>query len=399
MTAPLLLDIVLAFVLVAYAITGYRQGFVWSVFSMAGFTLGAIVGIWQLPTILSSWDLAQDGRVRVAALLLGVLLLGWVGQVLGAVAGNALRGKVKVGGWSRADAFLGAVVVTVVAAMLMWFLGAALRASGNPAVARAMSESRVLRAVGAVMPEASTEVFADFRSYLSNQGFPQVFAGLAPEPIIPVEDPDSAIAQSAAVKEARASVVKVTTQSRRCGQGQEGTGWVLGKDRIVTNAHVVAGADWIRVEGLDDSALARVVVFDPERDLAVLDAPGLDAPALDRGADLKRGESGAVVGFPLDGPYSVSAARVRQTLDARGYDIYGEERVVREIYSLNTLVQPGNSGGPLLDERGDVVGVIFAKSLDDDRTGYALTLEEAQPVLDAGISAVQGVSTGACIVG
>jgi len=131
----------------------------------------------------------------------------------------------------------------------------------------------------------------------------------------------------------------------------------------------------------------------------VLSVPGLSLPPLQLGGEVRRGESAAVPGFPLDGPYRVVSARVRAQLDARGLDIYGRERVVREIYSLATTVQPGNSGGPLLDPQGRVVGVIFAKSLEDDTTGYALTLAEAKPVLDAAADAQSEVDTGACVAG
>jgi S1-C subfamily serine protease len=262
-----------------------------------------------------------------------------------------------------------------------------------------MAESKVMQIVNTMVPEETGQVFASFRGFLSSQGFPQVFGGLAPEPITPVQDPDPAVARSQAIRAAGRSVVKVTTQSESCRRGQEGTGWVLTPGRIVTNAHVVAGADEVNVEGSDQTLRARVVIFDPRRDLAVLDVPGLLAPALRLGGDVTRGDSAAVPGFPLDGPYRVVSARVRGELDARGLDIYGRERVVREIYSLATVVQPGNSGGPLLDTDGRVVGVIFAKSLEDDTTGYALTLDEAKPVLDAAASAGARVDTGACLAG
>ena len=250
-----------------------------------------------------------------------------------------------------------------------------------------------------MVPEQTGEIFAGFRGFLSSQGFPQVFGGLVPEPITPVQDPDPAVARSAPVREAGRSVVKVTTISASCQRGQEGTGWVLTPGRIVTNAHVVAGSSEVRVEGGDQLLRGRVVVFDPERDLAVIDVPGLTLPALPLGSELEPGGSAAVPGFPLDGPFSVVSARVRSVLEARGRDIYGDEQVQREIYSLATTVQPGNSGGPLLDTRGRVVGVIFAKSLEDAGTGYALTLAEAKPVLEAGATASREVDTGACVPG
>jgi S1-C subfamily serine protease len=400
MNGALLFDILLCFVLVAYAITGYRQGLLASIGSIIGFLTGSLVAMWKLPELLARWDaVADDLRLRILVLVLGVVLLGWLGQFLGSLLGATIRGKVKLGALRTVDAVLGSVLVVLAAAAIMWFLGGALRSSGTPALAKLMSESQVLRSIGAVMPQQTGQVFADFRGFLSDQGFPKVFEGLAPEPITPVEAPDPAIAQSAAIAAARQSVVKITAESDSCQQGQEGTGWVLSTSRIVTNAHVVAGADRVHVQVRNRTVNARVVVFDPDRDLAVLSVQELDVPALPLGDELEQGELAAVPGYPMNGPYVVVSARVRAVLDARGYDIYNADRVLREIYSLYTQVRPGNSGGPLLDIDGRVVGVIFAKSLDDDSTGYALTLDEAKPVLDAAASATRAIDTGACLIG
>ena len=173
---------------------------------------------------------------------------------------------------------------------------------------------------------------------------------------------------------------------------------MLRRGTVVTNAHVVAGMSRprVRVGGAGPAYQGRVVVFDPVRDLAVVDVPGLPAPALPRAADLSRGDSAVVAGFPLDGPYRLDAARVREVLEARGEDIYGQGPSVREVYSLYARVRPGNSGGPLLSPSGEVVGIVFAKSLDADDTGYALTMDEARPVLDAARTATRPVDVGDC---
>jgi S1-C subfamily serine protease len=400
MSGGVVLDIALLLLLGLYAASGYRQGLIASVFSLVGFFAGAMIAVWQLPSMLARFpSIADDTRTRVIVLVLGVVLLGWLGQYLGSLAGASIRRRVGPMSLRKVDAVLGAVVVALAAAVIVWFLGGSLRTVGNPTIAKAMSESRVLRAVNAVMPEQTGDVFAGFRGFLSSQGFPQVFGGLAPEPITPIQQPDPGVASSSAVAKAKSSVVKITTASESCQRGQEGTGWVLSPGRVVTNAHVVAGSDLVRVQGRDQMLAGRVIVFDPERDLAVLSVPGLEAPAIPLGTELSRGDSAAVPGYPLDGPYRVVSARVRAILDARGLDIYGRDRVLREIYSLNTKVQPGNSGGPLLDDQGRVVGVVFAKSLEDENTGYALTLDEARPVFDRAATAQRPVDTGACVAG
>ena len=400
MSGGVILDIALLLLIGLYAASGYRQGLIASVFSLVGFFAGAMIAVWQLPSMLARFpSIADDTRTRVIVLVLGVVLLGWLGQYLGSLAGASIRRRVGPMSLRKVDAVLGAVVVALAASVIVWFLGGSLRTVGNPTIAKAMSESRVLRAVNAVMPEQTGDVFAGFRGFLSSQGFPQVFGGLAPEPITPIQQPDPGVASSSAVAKAKSSVIKITTASESCQRGQEGSGCVLSPGRVVTNAHVVAGADLVRVQGRDQMLAGRVIVFDPERDLAVLSVPGLEASALPLGTELSRGDSAAVPGYPLDGPYRVVSARVRAVLDARGLDIYGRDRVLREIYSLNTKVQPGNSGGPVLDDRGRVVGVVFAKSLEDENTGYALTLDEARPVLDKAATAQRPVDTGACIAG
>jgi S1-C subfamily serine protease len=228
-----------------------------------------------------------------------------------------------------------------------------------------------------------------------------VFEGFGAERILPVAPPDPKALDTRGVRAAAGSIVKITGEARACNRSQEGTGWVLARERVVTNAHVVAAVrdPQVRIGGEGRRYAARVVVFDPVRDLAVLAVPGLPAPPLRLGQDLGRGDAAVVAGFPLDGPYRLDSARVREVVTARGEDIYGRRPSTRQVYSLYATVQPGNSGGPLLSASGEVVGVIFAKSLDDDSTGYALTLSESEPVLRKGRTAGEPVSVGACAAG
>ena len=167
---------------------------------------------------------------------------------------------------------------------------------------------------------------------------------------------------------------------------------------MLTNAHVVAGVDdpQVRVSGDGELLDARVVVFDPDADLAVLYVPELTAAPLDLDDSAGRGDQAVVAGFPGGGPFRLVAARVRDTINARGPDIYHRKQVTREVFSLFADVEPGNSGGPLLSPDGDVYGVVFAKSLDDPNTGYALTVDEARSVARAGRGATREVDTDSC---
>ncbi len=402
MTGSLLLDILLVALFLSYAVTGYRQGLVVSALSLFGFLGGGALGMWLLPALLQSSQWLTDHEVlRIVVLVFGVFLLASVFQGLMVTVGRRVRSRVRAEPLRVLDSLVGAVAALVAVSILTWFIAGAVRGGAPAPLAKAIGESQVLRAIDRVVPAETGRLFAGFRSMLDNNGFPRVFEGLAPEPIMPVAPPDAASSSNPAVQAASRSIVKITGVAQACQRGQEGSGWVLAPEQVVTNAHVVAGMNeaQVKVMGVGRSYLATVVVFDPKRDLAVLQVPGLAAPALQQGPDLQRGDGAAVAGFPLDGPFRVDPARVRRIINATGSDIYGGPGVSREIYSLYARVEPGNSGGPLLSDAGQVVGVVFAKSLDDETTGYALTLDEARPVLDAANGARGRVSTGGCSTG
>ncbi len=396
------LDLVLLVLFVSYAVSGYRQGFVVSVLSLAGFLGGGALGMWLMPLAIERWQAVQGSALlRTVTLVAGVFVLASIGQGIAVAVGGSLRSRLRIRPARWLDSVLGAATVLASVAVLVWFVAGALRAGSPGPVAKAIGESRVLATIDRVVPPQTSRLFAGFRAVLDREGFPKVFEGIRAEPIAPVRPPDPAVVGSRGIRTAGASVIKVTGVAPSCNRGQEGSGWVVAPERVVTNAHVVAGMQTatLRIHGTGRSYTGRVVIFDPRRDLAVIAVPGLPAPALPLGHDLRRGDGGVIAGFPLDGPYQLGAARVREVVDARGSDIYGNPGTNREVYSLYAQVRPGNSGGPVLSPSGQVVGVVFAKSLDDVDTGYALTLDEARPVLDAARGASQPVSTGACVAG
>ena len=395
------LDLVLALVLVSYAVIGYRHGFVVSVMSLVGFLAGGALGMWLLPELLRHWDTIDNNAVsRTVVLIAGVFALAALGQAMAVGVGSRVRSGLTEKPERAIDSVLGAVATVLAVSVLVWFLAGAVRGGAQTQLAKAIGASRVVSTIDRFVPPQTAKLFAGFQSVLDREGFPRVFDGVRAEPIAPIAPPDRQVAYGPGVARASESIVKITGVASSCNREQEGSGWVVSPERVVTNAHVVAGTtdESVRIQGVGRSYDARVVVFDPKRDLAVLAVPGLPAPSSRQGPALKRSGSAVVAGFPLNGPYRLDSARVRDVLTAAGSDIYGSPGAVREVYSLFARVQPGNSGGPLLSPSGDVVGVVFARSLDDDRTGYALTLDEARPVLDrAGSSSP--VSTGDCVAG
>jgi S1-C subfamily serine protease len=396
------IDVLLALVLVAYGISGFRQGLLVSVMSLVGFLGGGALGMWLLPRVLSHWlTLGQTDLRRVVVLVVGVIVLASLGQAVLVSVGTRVRRRVTARPARWADALLGVVASVLAVCLLVWVIAGALRGGPSPSLSRAIGQSRIVAAIDDVVPASSGRVFTGFRNLLDAEGFPRVFEGFGAERILPVAPPDEKALDARGVRAAAASIVKITGDARACNRSQEGSGWVLARERVVTNAHVVAAVrdPQVRIGGEGRRYAARVVVFDPVRDLAVLAVPGLPAPPLRLGEDLGRGDAAVVAGFPLDGPYRLDSARVREVVTARGEDIYGKRPSTRQVYSLYATVQPGNSGGPLLSASGQVVGVIFAKSLDDDSTGYALTLDESEPVLRKGRTASDPVAVGACAAG
>ena len=388
------LDLVLLVAALLFAVSGYRQGFVVGVLSFVGFFGGGVLGAKVAPEIADSGFLVDLPRPVVG---LGVVFLAaTIGQLVATLVGAALRNRLTWRPARALDAAGGAVVSVVSLLLVAWLIGTAVASSSFTQLASAVRNSVVLQTVDELVPPQGQRFFASFRRLIDDRGFPEVFGGLAPTQVTEVEPPDPAVAGSEVVAAARPSVLKITGVAEDCRRRIEGTGFVYAAQRVMTNAHVVAGVDSPQVEVGDRQLDARVVLFDAGRDIAVLAVPGLDRPALPFAPEAESGASAIVVGYPQDGPFRADAARIRGVQRARGPDIYQERTVVREIYALRGLVRPGNSGGPLLAPDGRVYGVIFAAAADDEQTGYALTAAEVAEPARLGAAATAQADTRTC---
>lgn len=399
MSGSVLLDLVLLLLLVLYAWSGYRQGLLSAAFGLVGLVGGAFLVLRFLPDLMRDHlDLDTGTATGAVVLVVGVLAVASLGQALMLLVASRLRDRVRAPAARTLDSLFGMVAVLAASVLVLWVVAGAVRTSGPVALRQVVARSAVVTAVDDLMPPGAGGLVDRVTEALDREGFPRVFEGLGPEPISSVAAPDPDLAGSPEVRTALASVVHVRAESRRCGQVQVGSGWVAADGYVVTNAHVVAGSSSVSlsVDGTGPERSAVVVAFDPERDVAVLAVGDLAAPALPEGEDLARGDDAVVAGFPGDRGLVVGAARVRDVLEARGADIYGRPGAERTIYSLRADIRRGASGGPVLDERGQVVGMVFATSLDDAGTGYALTLGEVDPVLAQGVAATSAVSTQDC---
>lgn len=380
---------------VVFGISGYRQGFVVGLLSFVGFLGGAVVGAKLAAPFARVFT--ADTRTQAVVGLVLVFALACVGQLVATVAGAGVRRRITWQPVRFLDSAAGALFSIVPVLLVAWLLGRAVVVSPFRALAAQAQRSTILAAVDSAMPGEAQTWFASLVRLLDQQGFPQVFGALGPPSIVGVAPPDPAVLGGPGLRAAEGSVVKIKGVAPSCDRSLEGSGFVFAPNRVMTNAHVVAGVDnpVVIVPGRG-SVPASVVVYDPERDVAVLDVPGLGAPALRFGGVAPDGQSAVVVGYPGDGPLQVRPARIRNREEATGTDIYQANRVTREIYALRGVVQPGNSGGPLLSASGAVYGVVFAASVDDPETGYALTAGEVTSDAAVGARASAAVGTGSC---
>ncbi|WP_207933305.1 MarP family serine protease [Actinomadura sp. GC306] len=390
------LDLILLVLVVLFGVSGYRQGFIVSLLSFAGFVGGGVAGVLIAPPIAEA---AVDGAAQQALLAIVIAFLSATfGQLAASSLGAVLRNRVTGLNARTADAVGGTFVSALSLLIVAWFFGTLVANSEFKPVRTQVKGSTVIGAIDDVMPERAQTWFTSFQGFVKGSEFPQVFNGLGGESVVQVPPPDESVLNNAAVKTARASIVKVVSTAPQCQRRIEGTGFVFAPEHIMTNAHVVAGArgpsNVATVNG--ETGRGRVVLYDPKRDIAVLYVPGLRAPALKFADEARVRDDAIIAGFPKNQPFTVDAARIRARQTARGPDIYHTGQVSREIYAIRGKVEPGNSGGPLLTTDGRVYGVIFAAALDSPTTGYALTADEVAPDVRAGRNATQPVSTQRC---
>jgi S1-C subfamily serine protease len=388
-------DLVLIALIIMFGINGYRQGFLVGGLSFCGFFGGALVGLQVAPWIVDQVDSAFMRVVVSPSLVFGLALLG---QTAAAWAGGRIRRAITSPQGRRADD-IGGVFVSIIALLLVsWMVAGPLAASSLPTLSRSVRNSAIIGAVDSVMPNQARVLYNRLRDTIAGGDFPNVFGDLTPTRARDVPAPDPALAGSPVVAQAHNSVVKVTGNAPTCRRRIEGSGFVYAPNRVMTNAHVVAGTRGnLNVEVGDQNRPGRVVLYDPSKDLAVIYVPGLTAPAMEWAPNLaETGADAIVLGYPLDGDFTPVSARIRDVSKVKGPDIYESQTVVREVYTIRSTVQSGNSGGPLLDIQGHLLGVIFAAALDDPETGFALTQTEARPVADAGAALTEPVNTGDC---
>ncbi|MGY4770994.1 MarP family serine protease [Kribbella sp. CWNU-51] len=386
------LDWALVIVTALVAISGYIEGFVLGACATLGLLAGAAIGVWGVPRVLDNFS--PSVSVSFAALVL-VVLLASIGRTLGAVLGSRLRNRMSWRPVKFLDALGGAALAAVSVLIVSWVLGVAVSGARIPSVTSAVRGSQVLAKVDELLPSSADRALQSFNDVVNTDLFPRFLDPFVPERIRETQPPDAAIARQKPVRDGYSRIAKVTGVAS-CSRGLEGSGFVYAPQRVMTNAHVVAGVSSPQVQVNNKKYDATVVLFDPETDIAVLYVPKLTETPLDFDFTGKADDPAVVLGYPENGPFDSEPARIRSEERLRGPDIYGDRTVTREAYSIWASVRPGNSGGPLLSNKGTVYGVVFAASVEDNRTGYVLTADQVSDDAKDGSTATQEVSTQSC---
>ncbi len=387
-----ILDWLLVALVLAYAVSGYWQGFIAGAFATGGLLLGGLLGIWLAPRLLGDAEPAL--WVSLAALFV-VLICASLGQAVLQIAGARIRSRITWQPVRALDAVGGAALSMAAVLVVAWALGVAVSGAKLPWASSQVRSSAVLDRVDGVMPGSAVQALNSFNDVVGSSFFPRYLEPFAPERIINVGPPPGRIVRDPDVQGAQGSVYKVRGENS-CKRGVEGTGFLYGPGRVMTNAHVVAGVRRPDVIVGEREVPATVVYYNPDIDVAVLAVNGLQGRPLRFDERGRPRQPAAVLGYPQDGPYNVQAARIRGQQRLRSPDIYGHGTVVRKVYSLRSTVRPGNSGGPLVSSAGRVLGVVFAASVTDSNTGYALTAEQVRLAAADGLSHDRPVGTGDC---
>jgi S1-C subfamily serine protease len=389
-----LLDLILIGLVVAFAVSGYRQGFIIGAFSFIGFIGGAVLGMFVAPPIAGAIVSGDTERALLAIVV--VFLAATVGQFASSTIGAVVRSHVTWEPARTVDAFGGSVASGLSVLIIAWLLGSLMVSMSFAVIKDQVNGSVVWQTVDDAIPSGVRALQKPFRDFVDSSEWPQVITSIGGQNVAPPDE--GVLTGSPGLTRARKSIVKVQGTAPSCRKRIEGTGFVYAPHKIMTNAHVVAGVtrDLRVTDSTGAGHDARVVLYNPDRDIAILDVPDLQVQSLRFDYSAESRDDAVIAGYPKGHGFTPLAARIRVKQRAESYDIYNHRKVDREVYAIRGKVQPGNSGGPLLSPDGKVFGVIFAAATDQPETGYALTAEEVLPDAEDGSAATAHVGTQEC---
>lgn len=390
------LDLVAILLIVLAIILGFQSGALPQVGGLLGALAGGAVAVLALPLLVEPLDAVPIG-IRPYVVLAGLLMAVGIGESVGSAIGRTAARSLGTGFLGAADRLAGSVTGAAQALLVVWLAGGLLALGPVPKLSEAAQTSTAVRTLNAVLPPP-TEIAGDLGQLIGDSGLPDVFVGFEPLPRPPVDRPTDRAANEIAAR-AEASTVRV--RAAVCGAQASGSGAAVSDGYVVTNAHVVAGArdGAVAVDTVNGDAVdARVVLFDPSLDVALLWAPDLHARALRFApSDPDRGSVGAALGYPGGGALKIVPAAVTGSYRATGRDIYDKARVDRDILELRAQIDRGDSGGPFVLQDGTIGGLVFAEARSDPEVGYALTPTSVAVRIAPAIGRHEAVSTGDCL--
>jgi S1-C subfamily serine protease len=390
------LDLVAIALVILAIVFGFRSGALPQVGGLLGAIAGGGLAILALPFLADPLASLQP-TIRPFVVLAGLLVAVGVGESIGSAIGRAVANALGAGFLGAADRIGGAILGAGQALLIVWLAGGLLAIGPVPRLTEAAQTSTAIRALNAVLP-APDVIAADLGSLLNSSGLPDVFVGFEPLPRPPVDRPSDATVQRIAAA-AEASTLRVSAAT--CGLESSGTGVLIAPGYVVTNAHVVAGAQADRIavtEVTGRASDAVVVLFDPELDVALLRARDVRAaPLRFASTDPTRGAIGAALGYPGGGPLKIVPGAVTGSYAAVGRDIYGRSTVRREILELRAEIDRGDSGGPFVLSDGTIGGLVFAEARTDPEVGYALAPTAVSTRVAPALGRTSAVDTGECL--
>jgi S1-C subfamily serine protease len=370
-------DWLLVGALAIFAWAGWRQGFVAGVLSFAGFLGGGVAALLWLPSLIKSF--VTDQSISVIVLGVAVLASAILGQVLFSILGRRLRENLTWRPVKFVDSFAGSALNVLAFALVGWVIASVLVFMPSNSIAGQIGQSQVLSTLDAIVPNQARTLFKNVSTLVGQTGIPRIVTGFGQEPSSQVAKPEAGISRDV-FPVIETFTVRLTGDAQECNQSVSGSGFYFAPGRLLTNAHVVAGVQelQVRLTGLETSVPGQVIYFDPQKDVAVIATKERDTRvALFARGKAEIGDNSAVAGYPGGGDLTVTPARISGILTARGENIYGDIGVERAVYSLRSNVIPGNSGGPLVNGDGQILGLVFGSNTDSD-IGYALTNSELQ---------------------
>lgn len=396
LTPGVITDGLIVFAVIGALLAGWRQGAFSSILSTIGVVAGLICGAALAPTVMGLTD------ALALRLLLGigtVILLVGIGNIVGGILGGALRDQMRWKATMRIDSAVGAVFQALATLIVIWLVAIPVASGLSGPVAEGVRNSKVLSFVDNNTPSALATLPSKISAMLDDSGLPPLVSPFTQAESRNVAAPAIKVEDTALVERLRPSVIHVMGESERCARRLMGSGFVVDHNHVVTNAHVVAGTSQVRLDTVTGIFDAEVVYYNPGLDIAVLKSDAIDLPALQWAPEVaKSGDDAIVMGFPESGPFEAAPARIADRIEISGPDIYATGRVERESYTARGTIRQGNSGGPMVDTEGNVLGVVFGSAVDTSDIGYALTAKEVLEALGDVAALNTSVDTRECVL-